>query len=390
MSINVLLISLDSALAKKEANAAGNTQARQIEYAKHLKNLYIVVKTYKNIKSKVIKIKNNLSIYPTLSLNKYFFLFDAYMIASKICKENKIDLISTQDPFITGLIGWFIKKKYGIPLNIQIAADMIDNQYFIKEGNFNLFLNCLAKRLMQKADSIRVSTIREKEKLILQGIDREKIHYLPFFIDFTSFQQGDGNSIREASLNGRFDKIVLSVNRLVKQKNIKTLIRAVPYIINEYPKCLFLIIGSGREERSLKKLAFNLGVEKFIKFQGPVSYKDIPRYFQAADIFVSTSHYEGTCMAVLEAAAAKKPIISTPHAGACDALKDGYTGFIVDFNDYIGLSKKILYLLENDIISKGMSNNAHTFITGHFKKEEILRKYFDMWGGTKANGKFIK
>lgn len=383
MGLNVLLISLDSTLAIDEDNMTSNSKTRHIEYAKHLENLHIVVKTSREIRHRLIKITNNLFVYPTSSLNRYFFLFDAYKFASKICKENKIDLIITQDPFITGLIGWLLKKKYNIPLNIQLAADMINNRYFIKESIFNFFLNELGKWIIKKGDTIRVSTLREKEKLLLQGIDRIKIHYVPFFIDFSSFGQCDDNDIRQLNLNGKFDKIVLSVSRLTKQKNIETLIQSIPYIIRKYPKCLFLIVGSGPEAKHLKKLASNLGVEEFIKFQGSVKYGDIPSYFNAADIFVTTSYYEGTCMVIQEAAAARKPIIATPHSGAQDALRDGHTGFIVDFGDYIGLSKKILYLLENDEISQTIGDRAYLFISEYFKKDDILKKYHNLWEQTR-------
>ena len=385
MSLNVLLISLDSTLAIDEDNVSGNAKARHIEYAHYLSNSYIVVKTCRSIKRKVKKIKDNLFVYPTSSLNKYFFLFDAYKLASKICKENKIHLISTQDPFITGFIGWLLKKKYDIPLNIQIAIDMIHNEYFIKEGIFNFFFNELGKWIIKKADTIRVSTMKEKENLVSLGITKEKIHYVPFFIDFSLFQQKDDNKIRDLHLNGRFTKIVLSVNRLVKQKNLDLLIRSMPSVIKKYPRCLFLILGSGPQEYRLKRIALKLGIAENIRFQGAVPYKDMPLYFQAADIFVSTAYYEGTCMAIEEAAAAKKPIISTPHAVAAEVIRDGYTGYSVAFGDHISLAKKILYLLENEGIAKDMGNQAYLFISQYYKKEEILQRYSAMcedtaWG----------
>ncbi len=382
MNLNVLVISLDYALAADGDDAAGNAKYRQIEYAKYLENLYIVVKAPRNIGRKVKKLKDNLFVYPTSSLNRYFFLYNAYNIASRICKEKRIGLIVTQDPFITGLVGWLLKKKYKIPLNIQIAADMIGNKYFIKEHIFNLFFNQLGKRLIRKADTIRVSTLREKEKLILQGIDKGKIHYVPFFIDSFLFEQWNDGGIRQLNLNGKFEKIVLSMGRLVKQKNVGTLIRAIPHTIKKYPKCLFLIVGAGPEEKRLRKLASDLGVKEFIKFTGQICYKDLPRYFQAADIFVNTSHYEGTCMAIQEAAAARKPIISTPHSGADNVILDADTGLIVDFDDYLVLSKKIIYLLENDSIARDMGHRARSFITGQFKKDDVLKKCYNMWEET--------
>lgn len=380
--MNILLISLDSKLAQNNNFNNGVCQ-RFFEYAKLVSHYFIITRTPRGFKFKIRNTVENLQILPSLSMNKISFIWDAFRIGSSICKKNKIDFISCQDPFSTALVGYLLKRRFGIPLNIHILADVVDNPYFLSECKLNYFLNKWAKWIIKKANTIRVSTLREKEKLVLKGFDKEKIYYVPFFIDFSFFDQGNDNGIRRLNLNGRFDKIVLSTNRLVKQKSIETLIRAIPYTVKKYPKCLFLIIGSGREEKHLKRLANNLGVKEFIKFQGAVTYKDIPRYFQTADIFVTTSHYEGTCMTIQEAAIAKKPIISTPHAGACDIVKDSLTGFIVDFDDYIALSKKILYLLENDNIAKDMGNRAHSLVTQHFKKEEILKNYYKMWKETK-------
>lgn len=381
--MDILLISLNPELAQENGNFTTGVYQRIMEYTKLLAHYFVIVRTPRPSKFKTSNPIKNLFIFPTLSLNRIFFIWGAFRIGSRICRENKIDLISCQDPFSTALVGYLLKRRFGIPVNIHILADVINNPYFLTERRLNYFLNQWAKWIIKKADTIRVSTSREKERLVSLGIEQKIIHYVPFFIDFSAFKHEDDNDIRQLNLNGRFDKIVLSVNRLVKQKNTETLIRAIPFIIKKYPKCLFLIIGSGKEEKRLKRLAGNLGVQEFIKFQGAVAYRDIPRYFQAADVFVITSHYEGTCMAILEAAAAKKPIISTAHAGALDGLKDGYTGFIVGFDDYISLSKKVLYLLENDDIAEDMGNRAHAFVAEHFKKEDILKDYYRMWEQTK-------
>lgn len=382
MGLNILVISFDYTLALDEDNVIGNAKARHIEYAKRLESLYIVVKTPKNIKCKVKKIADNLFVYPTSSLNKYFFLCDAYKLASKLCKKNKFDLIATQDPFISGLIGWLIKKRYHIPLNIHIAADVIDSKYVIKENIFNLFLNRLAKWLIGKADTIRVSTSKEKERLVFMGVDKEKIHVVPFFIDLLNFSQEDYNAVRQLNLKGKFNKIVLSVSRLVKQKNIETLIHAIPYVIKKTPKCLFLIIGSGSEEKYLKRLAASLDVSANVSFIGKVNYKDIPQYFWAADIFVSTSHYEGTSMVVQEAAASGKPVVSTSHTGAYDAIEDGKTGFILNFKDSINVAQKIVYLLRNPEIAKKMGEKGREFVLKRFDKGKILEEYLKMWEAT--------
>lgn len=355
---------------------------RHLEYTKLLSNYFIIARTPKTSKFKIRNPVKNLQIIPSLSLNKLSFIWDAFRIGSQICKKNKIDIISCQDPLSCGLAGYLLKRKFGIPLNIHILGDFINNPYFLIERKLNYILNKWAKWIIKKANTIRVNTFRQKENLISQDIDKEKIYCVPAFIDFSSFKKQDDKNIRQLNLNSRFDRIVLSVGRLTKEKSIETVIQAIPYIIKKYSRCLFLIVGGGSQEKYLKRLASNLCVEEFVKFQGPVSYQDIPRYFQAADIFISTSHYEGTCLSILEAAAEKKPIISTPHAGALDALKDGHTGFMVDFDDYISLSKKILYLIENPQVAEEMGRTGRGFVLRRFNKEKILQDYFWMWEAT--------
>lgn len=381
--MNILLINLDSELAQENSKFTTGAYLRHIEYAKLLSHYFIIARTPSSSEFKIRNPIENLYIFPSQSLNKISFIWDAVRIGSQICKKNKIDIISCQHDFSTSLAGYLLKRRFGIPLNVHILGDIIGNPYFLAERKLNYILDKWTRWVIKKAETIHISTFKQKERLILQGIDREKIHLAPCFIDFSLFGQADDNSIRQLNLNGKFDKIVLSVNRLAKEKNIETLIRAIPYTIKKYPKCLFLIVGSGPEEKHLKKLASNLGVEEFIKFQGQVYYKNIPQYFYAADIFVATSYYEGTCIAILEAAIAKKSIISTPHAGAQDVIRDGHTGFIIGFDDYISLSKRILYLLENNDIAKDIGNKAYSFVIKHFKKEDILKKYYNMWEQTK-------
>lgn len=384
MGLNVLLISLDSTLAVDEDNVAGDAKGRHIEYAKHLENLYIVVKTSKIIKRKVKKFKDNLFIYPTSSLNRYLFLYNTYNLASKICKENRIDLIVTQDPFITGLIGWLLKRKYDIPLSIQIAADMIENEYFIKESIFNLFLNKLAKLLIQRADTIRVNTSKEKEKLKRMGVDERKVFHVPIFVDFASFLKNDnsGIDIRQKYLNGRFDKLVLTVCRLVKQKDPQTLLKAISFVKKVYPGVLFLIIGSGQETNTIKSTIKDLDIKDNAQLIEKVSYSYIPRYFAACDLFVINSLYEGSCAVILEAMAAKKPVISTPHTGAFEAIVDGKTGFIINFGDSQQLAQKIIYLLKNPDLAREMGEEGQRLALKIFNKDKILEDFLKMWWQT--------
>ena len=111
----------------------GDVRQRQLDYASKVSSLYMVIYSPKNFSYKSEKWTDNLWINPTNSRSKTSFICDALRIASRICATRKIDLVTVEDPFSTGFIGFWLKKKYRIPLNVQTHVDFCDNQYWMKQ-----------------------------------------------------------------------------------------------------------------------------------------------------------------------------------------------------------------------------------------------------------------
>ena len=117
-------------------------RARQIEYAKKWEEIHIVVFSIKSeIKKTRIQISNNVWVYSTGSLSKLFYILDAIKIGRKILRLGSY-VITCQDPFETGLVGWRLAKKFKAPLELQIHTD-IGSPYFtsLKLGWRLAFLN---------------------------------------------------------------------------------------------------------------------------------------------------------------------------------------------------------------------------------------------------------
>ena len=111
---------------------------------------------------------------------------------------------------------------------------------------------------------------------------------------------------------------LLYVGRLSAEKGVDLLIRAASQIKQVYPKLRLTILGTGREELALRRLATELGLSDTICFQG---YANPARYVADATLFVLPSRYEGMPNALLEAAAAGLPIVATPcSAGVTELL----------------------------------------------------------------------
>ncbi len=169
----------------------------------------------------------------------------------------------------------------------------------------------------------------DKISIIPNPIDIEKINY---FANKTLTE-----TLRTPSL--------ISVGRLVPQKNHKLLIRAIKYVIREFPVHLYLI-GEGIERKKLEKEVKNLKLSSHVHFLG---FQSNPYNFvKSSDLFVLPSNFEGFGNVIVEALAVSTPVISTdcPN-GPREILRDGKYGVLVPVSDEKELADAILTLLRS-------------------------------------------
>lgn len=125
--------------------------------------------------------------------------------------------------------------------------------------------------------------------------------------------------------------ILLTVARLDSRdayKGVDTVLYALPLILQKYPKALYLVIGSGNLEKSLRNLAERLGVSAHTHFLGAVSSEALPDYYRMADCFVMPS-WEGFGIVYLEALACGTPVVSGDSDGSDAPLQGAKLGWRV-------------------------------------------------------------
>jgi len=291
--MNLLVINLDKGIFSPRSHSL----ARLKEYSQLVDKIFVIVWTKK--KESPIIFADKLFIYPTNSCCRLAYYFDSFKIAKKILAQQKIDLIFTQDPFETGLVGWRIARKNKIRLQLQIHTDFL-SPYFGQESLFNRIRVCLGKFLIRRADVFRVVSARIRKSLMARGIAPEKIFVLPIFVDVKKFGSTPIN-INLKHKYPQFDFIILMASRLSKEKNIGLAIEAMAKIIKNYPKTGLVIVGSGAEKENLKFKIKNLKLQDSVRLE-PWT-EDLASYYKSADLFLLTSNYEGWGLAIVEAMA---------------------------------------------------------------------------------------
>lgn len=151
-------------------------------------------------------------------------------------------------------------------------------------------------------------------------------------------------------------KRIVSVGRLMKQKNQLLLLRAFKKVVSMRPDYKLTIYGEGPERPFLEKYILENHLEESVDLPGSV--KNVHECIANAEIFVMSSNFEGMPNALIEAMCLGLPSISTKVSGATDLIQDGVNGDLVDLNDEQALADKIIRLIDDNNRRKTYAFNA--------------------------------
>ncbi|ABE52485.1 glycosyltransferase family 4 protein [Methanococcoides burtonii] len=212
------------------------------------------------------------------------------------------------------------------------------------------------KKSLKRADKIYAVSDDIAQKIIFDfGISADHVEVIPFGVDSKLFSPNEKEWPHEKVQ-------VLSNRNFYEVYNIETLLHAIPLVVEKYENINFIIKGTGPLESSLKQLAKDLNIEKFIDFVGWIEYKEMPKYLHKGDIYVSTATSDGTPVSVLEAMACKKACIVTDVGGVKEWIEDGMNGILIPPRNPEILAEKILDLARFPDERERLGNQAYKVI----------------------------
>jgi glycosyltransferase involved in cell wall biosynthesis len=215
------------------------------------------------------------------------------------------------------------------------------------------WLATLTDRAIAVSGSTRDFLVRErfvpaeKVRLIWNGAPLD---------EFAPVSRGRARAVRRG-LGLAEDALVGGVvSRLSHQKGHRYLIEAAVRVLARRPEVRFLIVGDGDLLDSLKAQARTLGIAERVVFAGHRT--DVPDVLGAIDVLAISSLYEGTPLALFEAMAAGKAIVSTAVDGCREVLTDGATGLLVPPGDEAALAAGLLRVLDDPSLLASLSAKA--------------------------------
>jgi glycosyltransferase involved in cell wall biosynthesis len=152
--------------------------------------------------------------------------------------------------------------------------------------------------------------------------------------------------------------VVGTIGRLNAQKGHRFLLDAAARLLSRQPKARVLVAGDGDLMGDLRAQAATLGVADRVVFAGHRT--DVPDLLGALDVFCISSLYEGTPLALFEAMAAGKAIVSTSVDGCREVLEDGVTGVLVPPADAGALADGLERVLGDEALCAALGRQALT------------------------------
>lgn len=199
--------------------------------------------------------------------------------------ETHYDVVTVQEPFWRGLLAWFAVRVSGARLNVQVHTDLSAQ---------SVFRHALAFILLRHADSVRVVSEKIREQVQRTGT-KASIHVLPVYVDVSRFQQVVPESHPQ--------KTILWIGRFEREKDPLSAVRLLNEVRSKGLDAKLIMLGTGSLENAVRQQVGGLPVE----FPG---WEDPLQYLPVADVVVSTSKHESYGVSMIEALAARVPVVA--------------------------------------------------------------------------------
>ena len=299
-------------------------------------------------------------IYPIRVLNKI--------------KSWKLDVIHSHTEFGVGTFARIVAKQYNIPLVHTYHIMYEDYTHYITHGHFDKSSKKLTEYFTKfYCDKTATELIVPSQKTYALFKEKYKVdrtvHIVPTGIDVERFHREklDAKKINnlKKKLKLKDSPVIIYVGRLAQEKRVETLIEVQSSLVKKYNAKL-LIVGSGPDLESYKKLAKKYKLDNSIIFTGAVPWEEVPYYYAVSDIFATASVSETQGLTVIEAMASGLPVVAAHDKAFEGVVIDDLNGkFFKTKREY---KKAIMQILDNSNTLKMMSEQAKITADSHSLK----------------------
>jgi len=214
-------------------------------------------------------------------------------------------------------------------------------------------------------------SLRRYERPLLYRTDCTMVHN---GIDFTRIAAGqERDDLPQLPAGPK----VVTAARLVKVKNLETLVWAMKSVLDEVPNAQLIIIGDGPKRQGLVELSESLGIDDKVTFLGYLEREQVYGTITKCDLFTVPSLYEGFCNAAVEAMACGLPVVASDIPVLNEVVGEG--GKFANPSDHDKFAEIISDLLADVEKRTTISNIAKDRASSQFAIEKSAQHYYNIY-----------
>lgn len=268
----------------------------------------------------------------------------------------KPDIAHIQTEFSAKWLAMKVVKKCEIP---YVMTSHTNYEEYFKSKKINgtlsrLIIQTFERIVYGKADTLIVPSYKIQELVEIYKV-KCPVVVIPTGIelnDHPHLERGKRELLTQLGIKDN-NKILVTVSRISKEKNIDELIAFMPALLKKDPDVTLLIVGGGPHLDTLKKAVDTLNLHENVRFTGMVPSDEVYRYYQLGNIFVSGSTFETQGLTYVEALANGLPLVCREDKCLINIIEQGKNGFT--YTDEAGFIEHILTILNDAGLQQSMS-----------------------------------
>jgi PEP-CTERM/exosortase A-associated glycosyltransferase len=302
----------------------------------------------------------------------------------------KPDILHAHSPVLNAIAALRVGRKLGIPVVYEIRAfwedAAVDHGTSTEWGIRYRLTRAMETYALRRVDAVTTICEGLRGDIVARGIPHQKVTVIPNAVNIDDFNLGEMPELQLARDLGLAGKTVLGfIGSFYAYEGLNILLQALPAMLKENPDIRVLLVGGGPQERELKALAMQLGVQDKVLFTGRVPHDEVQRYYNLIDVLVYPRLQMRltdlvTPLKPLEAMAQGRLIVASDVGGHLELIEDGKTGVLFEAGNPLALAEKLLALLKAPERWTALRQAARCFVEKERNWPRSVARYQDIYG----------
>jgi len=312
-------------------------------------------------------------------INFLFAQINLMWLLFKITKKNKVDVVRIGDPYYLGLMGWIFSRILRSPLVIRVCSNYDDlyktagEVIYPKLFRFRCIEKIIEQFIFPRCKLVAGANQNNLEYAISNGANPKYTAVFRYgnLISPIHFVEpcNRASATHLLSKLGVYGDFIATVSRLEKMKQAEQNIFVIKHLVEAGYNVKFIFIGDGSMRLDLEEMTDEFHLSRNIFFAGNCTQEWIARVLPAARIILSPHMGRG----LTEACLAGVPIVAYDNDWQREIITNGQTGELVPDGDWMRMSLRAKYLLDNQDIAIKLGRNARDSAMNMMSPETLTK-----------------